>query len=64
MTTTTLASIDNKRTKVERLREDKFCVFFCLGFALWWVLFLILLSSLKSLFISKNLVIIFKLSSI
>jgi hypothetical protein len=29
MTTTTLASIDNKRTKVERLREDKFCVFFC-----------------------------------
>jgi hypothetical protein len=43
MTTTTLASIDNKRTKVERLREDKFCVFFCffcLGFALWWVLFL------------------------
>ncbi len=28
MTTSTLASINNKRTKVKRLREDRFCVFF------------------------------------
>ncbi len=28
MTTTTLASTNNKITKVKRLKEDKFCVFF------------------------------------
>jgi len=28
--TTTLASINNKRTKVKRLKEDRFCVFFAL----------------------------------
>jgi hypothetical protein len=59
--TTTPTSIDNKTTKVKRLREDKFCVLF--GFLLWWVLFYTLVKRRK-FFISKNLVIIFKLSII
>jgi hypothetical protein len=33
VTTITLALIDNKTTKVKRLREDRFCVFFV------WVFF-------------------------
>jgi hypothetical protein len=44
----TPTSIDNKTTKVKRLREDKFSVFFLffnLGFVLWWVHFFMLSSS-------------------
>jgi len=51
MTRVTVTSTGNKITKVKRLSEDGFCVFcsfFCLGFVLWWVLFLMLLSSLES----------------
>jgi len=53
---TTPTSTDNETTKVKRLREDRFCVFllfFCLGFVLWWVTFIMLLSSLKSFLSSK-----------
>jgi hypothetical protein len=32
MMTTTLASIDNKATKVKKLREDRFGVFYCFFF--------------------------------
>jgi len=48
---TTPTSTNNETTKVKRLREDRFCVFlffFGLGFVLWWVTFIMLLSSLKS----------------
>jgi hypothetical protein len=38
--TITPTSIDNKTTKVKRLKEDRFCVFFCLGFVLWCVFFI------------------------
>jgi len=61
----TLASINNKTTKVKRLRVDRFCVFFfCLGFVLWRVLFFHTYVKLRKFSISKNLVIIFKLSTI
>jgi hypothetical protein len=62
----TPTSTYNKRTKVKRLREDRFCVFllfFCLGFVLWWVLFLCFIK-LKKIFSTKNVIIIFKLSTI
>ncbi len=62
--TATPTSIDNKTTKVKRVREDRFCVFFVLVLFCGGSFFLILLSSLKISFISKNLVIIFKLSTI
>ncbi len=67
MTIATLASIDNKTTKVKSLREDRFGVFFSLSwFCFVGVLFLfkIFSSSLENFLISKNLVIIFKLSTI
>ncbi len=65
--TTTLASIDNKTTKVFRLKVDRFYVSFCFSFVL--VLFcsgsfFYTLDKLKKFFISKNLVIIFKLNTI
>jgi hypothetical protein len=68
VTTITPTSIDNKKTKVKRLREDRFCVFilqfFCQGFVLWWVFFLCTFFKLRKKIISKNLVIIFKLNTI
>jgi hypothetical protein len=63
---TTPTSTNNKTTKVKRLKEDKFCVFlffFCLDFILWWVFFYAFVK-LKKKIITKNLVIIFKLSTI
>jgi len=57
--TTIAASIDNKKTKVKRLKEDRFCVFFAFllsGFYFVVGLFLknILSSSLKR-FISPRI---------
>jgi hypothetical protein len=43
-------STSKKTTKVNRLKEDGFCVFllfFCLSFVLWWVLFLTFSSKLE-----------------
>jgi hypothetical protein len=64
----TPTSIDNKTTKVKRLKEDRFCVLFlllfCLGFVLWRVLFLYTFVKHRNFFISKILVIIFKLNII
>jgi len=70
VTTTTPTSIDNKTTKVKRLREDRFCVFFfffCFSFV--WVLFcggsfFYTFVKLRKFYFSKNLIIIFKLSII
>ncbi len=69
MMSTTPTSIDNKTTKVKRLREDRFCIFsFCFSFILVLFcggsFFYTLSSNLESFFISKNLVIIFKLNTI
>jgi hypothetical protein len=64
----TLTSIENKTTKVKTLRENGFCVFF---FSFVWVLFcggsliyIYIFVKLKKFYISKNLVIIFKLNAI
>jgi len=60
-------STSNKTTKVKRLKEGGFCVF-C--FSLIWVLFcggsffFTFLSSPKSFFITRNLIITYKLSTI
>jgi hypothetical protein len=59
--TTTPASTNNKTTKVKRLKEDMFCVFlvfFCDGS------FFYAFIKLFFFFITKNLIIIFKLSTI
>jgi hypothetical protein len=64
---TTPTSIDNKTTKVKRPREDGFCVFlffFCPGLILWWVLFFYAFVKFNKKNITKNLVLIFKLSTI
>jgi hypothetical protein len=61
--TTRPTSIDNKTTKVTRLKEDRFCVFFCLGFVCGGSFFYTFIN-LRKFHISKNLVIIFKLSTI
>ncbi len=73
MTITTLASINNKTTKVKRLKEARFCIYF-----LKLIFFAFLLSRFcfvvffffntfvkpRKFFILKNLVIIFKLNTI
>jgi hypothetical protein len=57
-------SIGNKTTKVKRPKEGGFYVIF-LGFILWWVCFsLYIFVKPKRFFISKNLVITYKLSTI
>jgi hypothetical protein len=62
--TTTPTSTSNKTTKVKRPREGGFCVIF-LGFVLWWVfLFFYVYVKPKKFFITKNLVITYKLSTI
>jgi len=63
---TTPTSTNNKTTKVKRPRENRFCVFllfFCLGFILWSVFFYAFVNFRKKI-ITKNLVFIFKLSTI
>jgi len=60
----TPTSIDNKTTKVNRLREDKFFVVFLLGFCFVVGLCFIIFVKLRMFLISKNLVIIFKLNTI
>jgi hypothetical protein len=52
VTIATPASIDNKTTKVKRLKEDEVCVwfFFCLGCVLWWALFLYAFVKLRIFF--------------
>jgi hypothetical protein len=65
--TTTPTSIDNKTTKVKRLREDKFCVFFAFllfGFCFMVGPFFYTFVKPRKKFISKNLIIIFKLRTI
>jgi hypothetical protein len=68
VTTITLTSIDNNTTKVKRLKEYGFCVF-CFSFV--WVLFcgvsfffFNVFIKLRNFFITKNLVIIYKLNII
>jgi len=41
-----------------------FCFSFVLSFVLWWVLYFYAFIKLRNFFISKNLIIIFKLSTI
>jgi hypothetical protein len=41
-----------------------FLLFFCLGFVLWWVLFFYAFIKLRNFFITKNLIITYKLSKI
>ncbi len=65
MTIITLASTSNKITKVKRPREVGFSIlFFGFCFVLGPFLFFMLLSSPKSFFITKNLVITYELSTI
>ncbi len=66
MITTTPASINNK-TKVKKLREDRFYVFFAFllfGFCFMVGPFFYTFIKPRKFFISKTLVIIFKLSTI
>jgi hypothetical protein len=63
----TPTSTDNKITKVKRLREYEFCVFFTFllfGFCFIAGLFFYASIKLKIIFITKNLVIIYKLNII
>ncbi len=64
--TTTPTSTNNKTTKVKRLREDRFCLFAFLLFRFCFVvgLFFNVFFKLKKFFITKNLVIIFKIITI
>jgi hypothetical protein len=58
---TTPTSTNNKTTKIKRLREDRFCVFvlFLLSeFCFVVGPFFMFLSSLKSFFITKTIIII------
>jgi hypothetical protein len=64
--TATPTSTKNKTTKVKRPRENRFYVFllfFCSGFVLWSFFFYALVK-LRKFFITKNLVLIFRLSTI
>jgi hypothetical protein len=61
--TTALTSIGNKTTKVKRLRQGG-VFFFFLGFVLWWVPFFYIFVKPKKKFITKNLVITYKLNII
>ncbi len=65
---------DDNNTNINMQQENKgeeakgiwvlcFLLFFCLGFVLWWVLFLGFHQALK-VFITKNLVITYKLNTI
>ncbi len=58
VTTIAPTSTDNQTMKVKKLKEGGFCIFVFLGFVLWWVFFL------KSFFITKKLVITYKLNTI
>ncbi len=67
MITTTPASINNKTTKVKKIKEDRFYVFFAFllfGFCFMVGPFFYTFIKPRKFFISKNLVIIFKLSTI
>jgi len=65
---TTPTSTNNETTKVKRLREGRFCVFlfffFLFGFCFVVGHIYYAFVKLKKFFITKNLVIIFKLNTI
>jgi hypothetical protein len=46
------------------VEQCDFCFSFCLGFVLWWVFFLYAFFELIKVFITNNLIIIYKLSTI
>ncbi len=58
VTTITPTSTDNQTMKVEKLKEGGFCIFVFLGFVLQWDFFK------KNIFITKKLVITYKLNTI
>jgi len=66
MMTTTPTSTNNKTTKVKRLREDRFCLFafllsrFCFVVGFFFNAFV----QLRKFFITKNIIILFKLNTI